>query len=180
MDRRTFLHSGVAVAGVALAGCDSDAPMGTLATYVSDRPGDIGDFGSCVVSVEEIRVLPTAAATETEDHEGDELTFSVDGVTFDLVDLTGEAAALADTVELRPGKYAYLKLGISTVEASLAGGGTPMVSMSGNAHLKFPHQFEIRADETTRFTADFTPVAQGETGRYVLTPVAEETTVRYE
>ncbi|MBX0324537.1 DUF4382 domain-containing protein [Halomicroarcula sp. F13] len=180
MDRRAFLHSGVAVAGVALAGCGSDAPMGTLATYVSDRPGDIGDFDSCVVSVDEIRVLPTAAATETEDHEGDELTFSVGGVTLDLVDLTGEAAALADTVELQTGEYVYLKLGVSAVEASLSDGGTAMVSTPGNAHLKFPHPFEIRADETTRFTADFTPVAQGETGRYVLSPVAEETTVRYE
>ncbi|MDS0277919.1 DUF4382 domain-containing protein [Halomicroarcula sp. S1AR25-4] len=179
MDRRAFLQSGVAVTGAVVAGCASDGPTGTLATYVSDQPGDIGDFESCVVSVDEIRVLPAASATGTADHDGDELTFSVSGVTLDLVDLTGEAATLAETVELRTEEYAYLKLGISTVEASLADGGMAMVTTPGNARLKFPQSFEIRTGRTTRFTADFTPVARGGTGRYVLKPVAEETTVSY-
>lgn len=180
MDRRAFLKSGVAASGVAVAGCGSDTPTGTLATYVSDQPGDIGDFESCVVSVDEIRVLPTDDASDTEDHEGDELLFEVSGVTVDLVELAGEASALTQTQQLETGEYAYLKLGVSTVDASLVDGGMAMVSTPGDARLKFAQSFEIRADETTRFTTDFTPVSQGDSGRYVLRPVAEETTVRYE
>ena len=40
--------------------------------------------------------------------------------------------------------------------------------------------FEVREGETTGFTADFTPVKQGQTNEYVLKPVADEVTVSYE
>ncbi len=62
----------------------------------------------------------------------------------------------------------------------LADGGSAEVTLPGDAPLKFDKAFELRADQTTSFTADFTPVKQGRTGRYVLQPVAGEVTVTYE
>ncbi|WP_135304509.1 DUF4382 domain-containing protein [Haloarcula amylovorans] len=180
MNRRAFLRSGVAVAGVSVAGCGSDTPTGTLATYVSDRPGAIGDFTACVVSLSELRVLPADETTGTEEHTGSELVFKLDDIAVNLVELTGATAALAGERKLAVGEYAYLKLGVSSVEATLDDGETAMVSTPGDAALKFDHPFEIRAGERTRFTADFAPVPGSDRGRYLLRPVASETTVSYE
>lgn len=96
MQRREYLiAAGGAVAGTALAGCtggngngtdggdenagdtqaegNGGASRGTLAMQVTDQPGDIGDFESCVVTITEVRVKPaggdggaTASATSTD------------------------------------------------------------------------------------------------------------------
>ncbi|MBV0924617.1 DUF4382 domain-containing protein [Halomicroarcula limicola] len=179
MDRRAFLRS-AAAAGVAVAGCGSDAPTGTLATYVSDRPGAISDFTSCVVSLSELRVLPADETNGTEEHVGSELVFKLDDAVVNLVELVGSTSTLAPEQELATGEYAYLKLGVSSVEATLSGGETAMVSTPGDAALKFDRPFEIRAGERTRFTANFAPVPGSGRGRYLLRPVASETTVSYE
>ncbi|MBX0294696.1 DUF4382 domain-containing protein [Haloarcula nitratireducens] len=179
MDRRAFLRDGVAVAGLAVAGCSDDAPTGTLATYVGDRPGAIGDFTACVVSLSELRVLPADETTGTEEHAGSELVFKLDDVAVNLVELAGSAAILAREQELATGEYAYLKLGVSSVEATLSGGEAAMVSTPDDAALKFDRSFEIRADERTRFTAEFAPVPHEGRGRYVLAPTMRGTTVTY-
>jgi hypothetical protein len=102
MQRREYLiAAGGAVGGTALAGCTGgngngtdggdenagDTPAdgngggsrGTLAMQVTDQPGDIGDFESCVVTITEVRVKPaggdggaTATATSTDQRATDE------------------------------------------------------------------------------------------------------------
>ncbi|GAB7012300.1 hypothetical protein JCM18549_05710 [Halolamina salina] len=52
--------------------------------------------------------------------------------------------------------------------------GTP-----GEAPLQFKQSFEIREGQRTTFTADFTPVKRGQTGTYLLQPVASGTEVSY-
>ena len=96
MQRRQYLiATGGAVAGTAIAGCtggngngtdggdenagdtqadgNGGASTGTLAMQVTDQPGDIGDFESCVVTITAVRVKPaggdggaTATATSTD------------------------------------------------------------------------------------------------------------------
>ena len=61
LDRRSYLTAaGVAAAStVGLAGCTGTASAtGTLATQVTDQPGDIADFESCVVTMQGIWVKP--------------------------------------------------------------------------------------------------------------------------
>lgn len=68
MQRRTYLAS-LAAAGVAgLAGCTGGeaAETGTLATQVTDQPGDIGDFESCVVTVTGMWLGPRSAVDEDD------------------------------------------------------------------------------------------------------------------
>lgn len=172
--RREYLRTvaGSTVVGSALlAGCTGSGGTGTLATRVSDQPGAISDFESCVVTISEVRVKPV---------DGELVTKDVEETDADLTELQGEASALVDEVELDAGEYEYLQLGISGTEATLQDGSSATVEVPGEAPLKFEKSFEIRADERTVFTADFTPVRAGASGRYVLQPVADEVTVSYE
>lgn len=171
LKRRTYLRglATVPVVGV-LAGCSGGNDTGTLATHVSDQPGDIGDFETLLVHVNGIRVKP----------KNEELRrFDVDG-TVDLTDLTGEASELIDETDLDTGTYEFLQLDADVTEATLSGSGSATVEVPGEAPLKFEAEFEIREGQTTTFIADFTPVKQGQTGRYVLQPVATEVEVIYQ
>lgn len=181
MNRRNYLQaiSGVA-AGVALAGCTGGGgSTGTLATEVSDQPGDISDFESCVVTITEIRVKPSDSSTEDDEEDAEE-SIDIDDEEADLVQLQGDESTLVSEEDLETGEYEYLKLAVSNVDATLDGGGDVEVNTPGDAPLKFNTSFEIREGTTTRFTADFTPVKQGTQNRYVLQPVAQETEVSYE
>lgn len=181
MDRREYLQSAVGIAAAStlpLAGCTGSS-TGTLATHVSDQPGDIGDFESCIVTVSEVRIKPV---------EGDAITKSVDDVEADLVKLQGDKQQLIDESELEAGEFTYVHLNISSVDATLENGDEANVDTAGNAGLKFEtftvdgeqsDTFEIRSEETTSFTADFMPVKQGQSGGYVLKPVADKVTVVY-
>ncbi|PSP62195.1 hypothetical protein BRC76_04925, partial [Halobacteriales archaeon QH_8_67_36] len=74
MNRRTYLKTaGVAASAGLLAGCNGSTgeettpTYGTLATSVTDMPGDIGDFETCVVTmVASGSRRPTATAEATE------------------------------------------------------------------------------------------------------------------
>ncbi|ELZ54098.1 MULTISPECIES: DUF4382 domain-containing protein [Halorubrum] len=72
VDRRTYLRAtGVAALGsVGLAGCVGRA-TGTLATWVTDQPADIGDFESLVVTVEGFWLGPEGAEPESDDGDAD-------------------------------------------------------------------------------------------------------------
>lgn len=184
MQRRDYLvATGGVVAGTALAGCTGGS-TGTLATQVSDQPGDISDFESCVVTITEIRVKPASdgedGGTATDGEDEGERTLDVDDTDADLVQLQGGEAKLVDEQELETGEYEYLKLQVSNVDATLKDGGDATVDTPGDAPLKFNQSFEIREGTRTVFTADFTPVKQGRQNSYVLQPVASETDVSYE
>lgn len=73
--RREYLKAtgAVGLAGaIGLAGCSEETASnatGTLATAVKDAPGDIGDFESCVVTIEGIWLKPGSDDDETTDVE---------------------------------------------------------------------------------------------------------------
>ena len=213
MRRREYLIAASgAVLGTGLAGClggngdgGSGDSTGTLATRVTDQPGDIADFESCVVTVTEIRVKPSESgatkdgetATKTEaaeaagaddeemDSDGEgEARIDVDDAEADLVELQDEKTELVSEAELETGEYEYLKLEVSDVDAELSGGGEAEVDTPGNAPLKFDESFEVRAGTRTVFTADFTGDTRrmprgrpkGEAFRDDETPPASRTT----
>jgi hypothetical protein len=191
--RREYLRAtgGLVAAGVAgLAGCMGTASAtGTLATSVTDQPGDIGDFESCVVTIAGVWVAPgepeetddsdgsTATADESDDREYHEFDEPREA---DLVELQGDRTALLGEHELETGEYAFLQLDVTGVDATLDDGSDATVDTPGEAPLQFKQAFEIREDTRTQFTADFTPVRRGRMGSYLLQPVARGTTVEYE
>ena len=176
MHRRNFLETTatLATAGtVGLAGCSAmtGTATGTLATRVSDQPGDVADFEECIVTITEVWAKPA---------DGELVEKDVEETDADLTQLQGEASALVDEVELETGEYSFLQVKIGETSATLTDGSEANVQVPGEAPLKFQKTFEIREGETTQFTADFTPVKAGGSGRYNLQPVADEVTVTYE
>lgn len=173
MDRREYIATAGAAAGLVLAGCTGGGGnTGTLETKVSDQPGDITDFETLVVRITKIHPKPADASRKTID---------IDDTEVNLVDLQGGESASIGTTDLETGEYEFLQLTVgAVVEAVLKDGGEANVTTPGEAPLKFEKGFEIRAGQTTTFVADFTPVKQGATGSYVLKPVADEVEVIYE
>jgi hypothetical protein len=189
MKRREFLAAAGVAAGTALAGCLGGA-TGTLATRITEQSGDIDDFGSCVVTVSELRVMTGSteagtatsgqtARTEIPTVEGEQ-AYEVASAEIDLVQLRNGNTALIDERELETGDYQYLKLLVSSVDATLEDGTEPDVRTPNGALLKFDVPFEIRENTGTVFTANFAPVARDQQDGYVLQPVADAVGVSYE
>ncbi|AQL43692.1 hypothetical protein BV210_13700 [Halorientalis sp. IM1011] len=192
MDRRQFLEAtGIAAAGTAIAGCSGDGQIetGTLATSVTDQPSDIDDFETLVLRLTGLRTTRAGDGTVSDDTvtgtasdgEDGERTIDIEETEVDLTELADGDTSLIDETELETGEYEYLKLVVGeVVEARLTGGDEATVETPGNAPLKFNERFEIRADQRTSFLADFTPVKQGRSGRYLIKPVADGVEVSYE
>ncbi|MFT4884843.1 MAG: hypothetical protein ACI8U4_002361 [Natronomonas sp.] len=184
MNRRTYLvTTGAATASmVGLAGCLGGS-TGTLATRVTDQPGDIADFDECIVTIVGMWVGPEGADSGTEEgespsereyHEYDEPQEA------DLVQLQNGETQLVDERELETGSYEFLQLDTDGIDATLNDGSDATVEVPGEAPLTFNEPFEVREDTRTVFTADFTPVKRGQTGSYVLQPVPDGITIDYE
>jgi hypothetical protein len=198
----------IGIAGLAgLSGClgGGTAP-GTLATKVKDAPGDISDFETCVVTIEGFWLKPASDGDSEDDQttstDDSGTTTSGDGVQeqdesdvdqsdareyhefdeaqqADLVQLQNGDTQLVDETDIEVGTYAFLQLDVSGVDATLDDGSDADVGTPGEAPLQFKEQFEIREGQRTTFTADFTPVKRGQTGKYLLQPVATGTEVTY-
>jgi hypothetical protein len=184
LDRRTYLTAtGAATASmVGLAGCLGSS-TGTLATRVTDQPGDIDDFEECVVTVVGTWLGPEDAESGTEDGEeaSDREYYEYDEPQeADLVQLQDGQTQLVDERDLETGTYEFLQLDTDGVDATLTDGSDATVEVPGEAPLTFNEPFEVREGTRTVFTADFTPVKRGGTGSYVLQPVPDGITVDYE
>ena len=183
--RRTYLiATGAVTAGMAsFAGCLGDDATGTLATQVTDQPGDIADFESCIVTIVGMWLGPEdAEAGDEEDGEpsGREQYEFDEPEQADLVQLQDGATQLVDERDLDVAEYEFLQLEIDGIDATLTDGESANFEVPGDAPLTFNAPFEIQEGMRTVFTADFTPVRRGETGEYVLQPVPEGIDVEYE
>ncbi|QZA88198.1 DUF4382 domain-containing protein [Salinarchaeum sp. IM2453] len=182
--RRTYLIATSTAAGMAsLAGCFGDDATGTLATQVTDQPGDIADFASCIVTIVGMWLGPEEAEAGDEDNEepaNREYYEYDEAQQADLVELQDETTQLIDERELNVATYDFLQLDIDEIDATLEDGSDATVEVPGEAPLTFNQSFEIREDTRTVFTGDFTPVKRREADGYVLQPVADGITVEYE
>ncbi|RQG98584.1 DUF4382 domain-containing protein [Natrarchaeobius oligotrophus] len=181
-DRRTYpATTGAATTGlIGFAGCLASGETGTLATQVTDQPGDIADFESCPVTIVGMWLGPEGAqAGEEEDEEPADREYD-ESQQADLVDLQGDATQRVDERELDVVSYEFRQLDIDDIDATLEDGPDANVEVPGQAPLTFNERFEIREDTRTVFTADFTPVQRGQADGYVLQPVPKGITVEYE
>lgn len=185
LGRRTYIATvGVTAAGmIGLAGCTGDASTGTLATQVTDQPGDIADFESCVITIVGMWLGSDdaeAGEEEGEEPNGREYYEYDDPQEADLVELQDGNMQLVDERQLDVSTYEFLQLDTDGIDAALEDGSSATVEVPGDAPLTFNQEFEVRENTPTVFTADFTPVKRGQTGRYVLQPVPDGITVDYE
>lgn len=178
MHRRDVIRSAaLAASGGAISGCiGRGADTGTLSTSIQTVGGDIGDFSNCVLEIEELRALEADEATDTEEHTGAELLYSVGGATVDLVEAASEPVAAFEQ-SLLTGEYVYLKLVLGGVDAELTTGASPQVKPRDGQTLKFARTFAVRPGEGTRFLAGIRPVQQDNSEAYLLHPVFAESAV---
>lgn len=137
---------------------------GTLATRVSDQPGDVGAFDTLLIHVTGIPVKPREEEIETVDVH----------VEIDLTELTGEASEFIDDGERDTESSAFLQVEAEAREATFGNGSSVTAEVSWETPLEFEAAFEIWRWETTTFIADFTPVKRGQTNECVLGPVADQ------
>lgn len=122
----------------------------------------------------------TGTPDEDEDGAGRRYLAFDEPQEADLVQLQDGESQVIDERELAVGSYQFLQLDVSDVEATLVDGSESVdIDTPGNAPLKFNQSFEIRADERTTFIADFVPIRRGQSGSYLIRPVAEGTRVVY-
>jgi hypothetical protein len=184
-DRRTYLAlAGAATTGIiGFAGCLASSERGTLATQVTDQPGDIAHFDSCMVTIVGMWLGPEdaeASTTEDEGSSGREYYEYDEPQEADLVELQGDNTQLVDEQELDVSTYEFLQLDTDGIDATVEDGSSATVEVPGEAPLTFNQQFEVRENTRTVFTADFTPVKRGQTESYVLQPVPDGIAVNYE
>jgi len=147
-----------------------------------DEDADEGDEETNETETNETETNETDEGEEAEDGEDDDsgrryIEFE-EPQEADLVQLQGSSTKLIDETEVETGDYEFLQLDVAGTEGVLTDGSDADVRTPGNAPLKFNTSFEVRAEETTRFIADFAPNRTGN-GRYVIRPVASSTTVLY-
>ena len=122
--------------------------------------------------------MDEAAEDDEDDDSGRRYIEFEEPQEADLVQLQGSSTKLIDETEVETGDYAFLQINVAGTEGVLTDGSEAEVTTPGNAPLKFNTSFEIRPEETTRFTADFAPNKRGRNG-YIIRPVATSTTVLY-
>jgi hypothetical protein len=173
---------GGATDGDATDGAASDT--GTVEFYVSDRPNDMDDFEHLNVTVTAVRFHlvdpdddgPGAEADGERDDEGEDgrwVVREVNATTVDLTRLRGANATLVERFDLPAGEYDQVFLEVSATNGTLTDGGSTEVKLPSE-RLKLDQQFVVGNGEEVDFVFDVTVHRAGNSGKYILRPVASE------
>jgi hypothetical protein len=200
----TRIASSVVVAAlVVLAGCaggiggPSDAQAsddGTVAFYVSDERNAIDQFSHLNVTVTEVGFAGDANASVNATQngsvnatqgeagvEGDAdaeseagvVTRDVENRTVDLTELQGANATLLGNVSVPEGEYETVFVHVSEVNGTLENRESVNVKLpSQKLHVK--RGFEADGAESVDYVFDITVFETGQSGKFVLKPVVEE------
>jgi hypothetical protein len=142
MDRRTFVKAVSGLVGTsALAGSGAGSNTSTLATPVSDQPGDIADFDRLLVAISGVRVKP-AAEEELQEIDAD--------TKVDLTELPGEASPLVNETDVDAGTCEFPQLVAEATDAVLSDGESATVHAPGDVPLKFIRSSRFGAERRRR------------------------------
>lgn len=121
---------------------------------------------------------PTVTTNES-DENGDEsaadrrVTRAVDNVTIDLTAYQGANATLLSEFSVPNGSYTQAFISVSAINGTLTTGESVDVKLPSNT-LRLNHDFTVGSGETVDFVFDVTVFAAGNSGMYILKPVASE------
>jgi hypothetical protein len=184
-----FEHLNVTVEGVSFrrAGDDGNATTGTEAP----EPAETTETGSDDVESDDRTGIPerngTAEAgngtgtTDLGSDDGDEgdggdgewITREVSATTVDLTDLRGENATMLSRFDLPNGTYTRVRLHVAAVDGTLTSGEHVRVKLPSE-RLRVDERFAVGDGDAVDFVFDATVFEAGESGKYVLKPVASE------
>jgi hypothetical protein len=115
------------------------------------------------------------ADSEDEDEESEDgwVTHDMNETTVDLTELQGENATMLSRMDVPNGTYTQVRLHISEVNGTLKDGSTVNVKLPSNK-LKLNSDFTVGDGEEVDFVYDATVFKAGNSGKYILKPVASE------
>jgi len=159
-----------------LAGCGavpggSEGGQGTVSFYVSDQANAIDDFEHLNVTVTSVAFAEGNATDATNDSERWQ-SYDVNA-TVDLTELRGANATRLGNLSVPTGEYGTVKLDVSSVEGTLTNGSETDVKLPSGG-LTVPKGLTVEANESVEFVFDVSVVKGGQSGRYVLNPVLQE------
>jgi hypothetical protein len=112
------------------------------------------------------------ADAEAESEDG-WVTRDVNETTVDLTELRGENATMLSRMDVPNGTYTQVRLHVSEVNGTLEDGSTVNVKLPSN-RLKLNSEFTVGDGEEVDFVYDATVFEAGNSGKYILKPVASE------
>lgn len=119
-----------------------------------------------------------SAASADDDSEDDEgegrwITREVNGTSIDLTELQGANATLLENFSVPAGEYTQVRMVVGEINATLTDGSDQRVKLP-SGRLKLTKPFTLGPDSSVDFVFDITVRKAGNSGKYVLRPVAGE------
>lgn len=118
--------------------------------------------------------------SETEDGDEDDgdgqarwITRDFNDTTVDLTELQGANATLLENLSMPAGEYTQVRLVVSDINATLTDGSDQRVKLPSE-RLKLITPFTLGSGDTVNFVFDITVQKAGNSGKYILQPVAGE------
>jgi len=194
-DMDDFEHLNVTVTTVRFHLVEENATAGTASETATAAPNEtVTATATATESPNTTTPTITAVEDETEteeaedeeEREGDEesesddesedgrwVTREVNATTVDLTRLRGANATLVERFDLPAGEYDQVRLEVSETEGVLKDGSTTEVKLPSE-RLKLTQEFTVGDGEEVDFVYDVTVHKAGNSGKYVLRPVASE------
>ena len=194
-DMDDFEHLNVTVTTVRFHLVEENATAGTASETATAAPNEtVTATATATESPNATTPTITAVEDETEteeaedeeEREGDEesesddesedgrwVTREVNATTVDLTRLRGANATLVERFDLPAGEYDQVRLEVSETEGVLKDGSTTEVKLPSE-RLKLTQEFTVGDGEEVDFVYDVTVHKAGNSGKYVLRPVASE------
>ncbi len=159
--------------------------MATLSVHMTDAPIDLANVQSVNVTLTGVTVFPEDSDTEMEvsepagemedAEEGKPIVLVNHPATFDLLTLTGGASVLLGSGEVPAGKYARIRLDISSAELVYKDGTTAPLKIDSNK-VDVPIAFNLTVNQDKSITLDFNAASSVQvndtgTGTLILRPV---------
>jgi len=113
--------------------------------------------------------------SKEDDQSGESrwITREVNGTSIDLTELQGANASLLEHFSVPAGEYTQVRLVVSDIDATLTDGSDQRVKLPSE-RLKLNTPFTLGPDSSVDFVFDITVHEAGNSGKYILKPVASE------
>ena len=166
-DMDDFEHLNVTITSVRFHRTDDAANATTAAGN--------GTVENATVTAESTDTTAADDADEADDERGDGqwVEREVNATTVDLTRLRGDNATLVERFALPAGEYDQVVLDVSEVNGTLEGGESTEVKLPSE-RLKLDSEFTVADGSETSFVYDISVHEAGNSGKYILRPVIEE------
>jgi len=110
---------------------------------------------------------------DSEEGDGEWVTREVNATTVDLTELQGENATMLSRFDLPNGTYTAVRLHVAEVDGTLTSGEAVNVKLPSE-RLRLKERFTVGDGEEVDFVFDATVFEAGESGKYIVKPVASQ------